>query len=67
MASIDKGKSWTICFDKEGGILGDEFKRCAKRMMEKFYQKMKADCHGIKVPHIARKYFKIVEFYGEEK
>ena len=62
MASTDKGKNWAICIDKDGGILGDEFRRCAKNRMEEFYQKMKDECHTLKVPHIARKYFKIVEF-----
>lgn len=67
MASIDKGKNWTICLDSDGGFLGDEFKHCTKNKMEEFYQKMKATCHRLKVPHIARKYFKIVEFSGEEE
>lgn len=62
MASADKGKNWTICIDKDGGILGDEFKRCAKSRMEESYQKMKAECSRLNVPHIARKYFKVVEF-----
>lgn len=66
MASADKGKNWTICIDEDGGIVGEEYERCARYKMEEFYQKMKATCHRLKVPHIARKYFKIVEFSGEE-
>lgn len=57
-ASANKGQNWIICQALYGGILGAEFKKQAKNMLEELYQDIKK--HSKKIP---RKYFKIVEYF----
>ncbi len=57
IASANKGQDWIICKALYGGILGAEFQKQARDMLEKLYQDIKK--HGKRIP---RKYFKIVEY-----
>lgn len=56
-ASANKGQNWIICKALYGGILGAEFQKQARDMLEELYQDIKK--HSKKIP---RKYFKIVEY-----
>lgn len=57
IASANKGQDWILCKALYGGILGAEFQKQARDMLEELYQDIKK--HGKRIP---RKYFKIVEY-----
>lgn len=63
MASADKGLNWLVCKAPFcTGVIAAEDKKTAQSMLEKEYTYMKKSNS-----HIAKKYFKIVEFKEVEE
>ena len=67
MVSWNKGLDWLPFLREDGGVLAYEYKRMAKGAIERCYHKTRECARSLKIAHIPRKYFKVVEFSQTEE
>lgn len=67
MVSWNKGRDWLPYLRDDGGIAAYEMRRMAKEAIERCYFETREYARTIKIAHIPRKYFKVVEFVQTEK
>lgn len=66
MASWNNGRDWLPYLCEDGSIAAYDTRRMAKDAIERCYFETREYARTIKIAHIPRKYFKVVEFSQTE-